>query len=230
VKKFRRSEKILGVIIMSTWMDHVKATRAANPGISYKEALSAASATWVKGSGTATKRGVNTRTKVLGPGKARAGPLRSAGGACKPLPRGDCSKHPRCAWRVKSNVCAKKPDGKTRVGGGQYGGAGTWMDHVKATRAANPGISYKEALSAASATWVKGSGTATKRGVNTRTKVLGPGKARAGPLRSAGGACKPLPRGDCSKHPRCAWRAKSNVCAKKPDGKTRVAQTAGYWW
>lgn len=34
---------------MSKWINHVKATRAANPGMSYKDAMSAASLTWTKG-------------------------------------------------------------------------------------------------------------------------------------------------------------------------------------
>lgn len=31
---------------MSAWINHVKATREANPGMSYKDAMSAASLTW----------------------------------------------------------------------------------------------------------------------------------------------------------------------------------------
>lgn len=33
--------------------------------------------------------------------------------------------------------------------------AGTWIAHVKAYRAAHPGVSYKDSLKAASATWKK---------------------------------------------------------------------------
>lgn len=109
---------------MSAWTDHIKATRAANPGMSYKEAMIAASKTWKKGSAPSRSSGPTKRTRVLGPGKSRAGPLHGAR-ACD-LVQADCLKHPMCVWKPKAKACAKRP---------QRGGAacGTIMKPAQCT-------------------------------------------------------------------------------------------------
>jgi hypothetical protein len=107
-----------------------------------------------------------------------------------------------------------------------------WIEHVKAT-AAEHGIPYGAAMKIASKTYTKGSGSKSTTGQTKRTRSVGTGMSRKGPLHAAGpSACTALELDDCGKHARCYWKPKTKSCAKKPDGKTRSAkvQAGGYYW
>lgn len=120
--------------------------------------------------------------------------------------------------------------------------ANAWMDHVAAYMAANPGLSRKDALHQARATYtpVAKAAPANPRGKMTRTKVVGQAaKARgvkttqnkklvaANPLHAKGSGCKGLPDADCNKHPACNWVAASGKagahCSAKRIGAPKPA-------
>ena len=148
------------------WIVYVRSVRS--PGMSWTDALKLASKTWVKGSGTKKR---SKRARVLdfmkddkGKLPSRSGALHSMGNkhanACVPLKERDCGKHPQCNWNKPKKSCWKKTGnykpssslktlGVARV---QRGG-NPWMTHLDATRRANPRMTLKQAMKAASSTY-----------------------------------------------------------------------------
>jgi len=107
----------------TSWLEYVKQVRAANPGMSYKDAMKTASKTYPK------------KTQKGG-GSGRAG-----GRSAMAAPSAFDTSAPSAGARGVVSV-AHLP-------------GMSWMDHVKRVRAANPGMSYKEAMKAASGTYNK---------------------------------------------------------------------------
>jgi len=121
-----------------------------------------------------------------------------------------------------------------------------WIAHVNAFRAAHPGMSYKDALKGASATYVKVPGAKPSRPRSPKArKAPGPRAKLAPGLHS----CAGLSEDPCMVAPNCYWKPSKKVCAtrsgaqvkQRMQGKERKAmlaeirgqppqQAGGYWW
>ena len=169
-----------------------------------------------------------TETQLANLRKARAARVAYKSGVSRPAPKPSATKKPRTS---------------------------AWIQHVKSFRASNPGMSYKDAMQYAKATYKsKGTVAPVQQRVQQRRQQVQslpvPASLGYAPFSGyeSGSACTPLSQADCMKHPRCNWLGAVTKKYKKSGKSVTVAahcgrspakamkkgvlrQTAGgYWW